>query len=210
MKILNLYAGIGGNRKLWGDEHDVTAVEWSPEILAVYRELYPNDTVIAQDAHRYLLEHYAEFDFIWSSPPCPSHSHIRKELAMKRKKGEWFTQNKPIFPDMKLYEEILFLQGYFNGKYAVENVRSWYKPLIQPQEIGKHYFWTNFYIRPLEKESRKHMTLIKSLEEYKGFNLSKYKNIGRKDVILRNCTEPELGLHILNAATKTTKQGVLL
>ena len=22
MKILNLYAGIGGNRKLWGDEHD--------------------------------------------------------------------------------------------------------------------------------------------------------------------------------------------
>lgn len=29
MKILNLYAGIGGNRKLWtpnGDEHDITAV----------------------------------------------------------------------------------------------------------------------------------------------------------------------------------------
>lgn len=24
MKILNLYAGIGGNRKLWGDEHEIT------------------------------------------------------------------------------------------------------------------------------------------------------------------------------------------
>lgn len=27
MKILNLYAGIGGNRKLWGDDHEVTVVE---------------------------------------------------------------------------------------------------------------------------------------------------------------------------------------
>ena len=27
LKILNLYAGIGGNRKLWGNEHDITAVE---------------------------------------------------------------------------------------------------------------------------------------------------------------------------------------
>jgi hypothetical protein len=27
MKILNLYAGIGGNRKLWGDEHEIVAVE---------------------------------------------------------------------------------------------------------------------------------------------------------------------------------------
>ena len=30
MRILNLYAGIGGNRKLWGEEHEVTAVE--PEV----------------------------------------------------------------------------------------------------------------------------------------------------------------------------------
>lgn len=27
MKILNLYAGIGGNRKLWPDDHEITAVE---------------------------------------------------------------------------------------------------------------------------------------------------------------------------------------
>ena len=32
MKILNLYAGIGGNRKLWGDGHDITAVQLVPEI----------------------------------------------------------------------------------------------------------------------------------------------------------------------------------
>lgn len=32
MKILNLYCGIGGNRKLWGDEHEITAVEWDSNI----------------------------------------------------------------------------------------------------------------------------------------------------------------------------------
>lgn len=32
MKILNLYCGIGGNRKSWGKDHDITAVEINPEI----------------------------------------------------------------------------------------------------------------------------------------------------------------------------------
>jgi len=32
MKVLNLYAGIGGNRKLWPDECEVTAVENNEEI----------------------------------------------------------------------------------------------------------------------------------------------------------------------------------
>lgn len=74
MKILNLYAGIGGNRKLWGDEHDITAVEFDERIAAIYQDLYPNDTVIVGDAHQYLLDHYSEFDFIGASPPCPTHS----------------------------------------------------------------------------------------------------------------------------------------
>ena len=26
MKILNLYAGVGGNRKLWSSEHEITAI----------------------------------------------------------------------------------------------------------------------------------------------------------------------------------------
>ncbi len=32
MNILNLYAGIGGNRKLWGSTHKITAVESNPII----------------------------------------------------------------------------------------------------------------------------------------------------------------------------------
>ena len=74
MKILNLYAGIGGNRKLWDNNHEVTAVEINKEVSEAYKNLFPNDTVIVSDAHEYLLDHYKEYDFIWSSPPCPSRS----------------------------------------------------------------------------------------------------------------------------------------
>ncbi len=94
MKILNLYAGIGGNRKLWGDGHEITAVENNAKIAAVYQDFFPNDKVIVGDAHEYLLEHYEEFDFIWSSPPCPTHSRINFSNG-----GRW----KVKYPDMKLY-----------------------------------------------------------------------------------------------------------
>ena len=58
MKILNLYAGIGGNRKLWGEEHEITAIENVQEIADIYQEFFPNDRVIVTDAHDYLLKHF--------------------------------------------------------------------------------------------------------------------------------------------------------
>lgn len=64
MKILNLYAGIGGNRKLWGEDNEVTAIEYDENIAKIYQENFPNDKVIVTDAHEYLLEHFREFDFI--------------------------------------------------------------------------------------------------------------------------------------------------
>lgn len=97
MKALNLYAGVGGNRKLWGGV-EVTAVEFNPSIAAAYQDLYPNDTVIVGDAHQYLLDHYHEFDFIWASPPCQSHSRARYIVA----KSDYEQKNvQPIYPDMK-------------------------------------------------------------------------------------------------------------
>ena len=195
MKILNLYCGIGGNRKLWGDKYEVTAVEINPKIAKIYQDFFPKDKVIITDAHKYLEKHFEKFNFIWSSPPCPSHSHIRKELAVMT------GQNKAIYPDMKLYEEILLLQGYFKGKYVIENVRSWYKPLIEPQEINKHYFWANFIIPNMKKTSRCHMGTIDALQKRKGFNLSKYKGIDKRK-LLRNCVEPETGLHIFKESLK--------
>ena len=128
MKVLNLYACLGGNRLLW-DNCEVTAVELDKELARLYQERFPNDKVIVADAHQYLLDHYQEFDFIWSSPPCPSHSRARF----------WNTKAKRIYPDLKLYEEILFLDTHFSGKYVVENVIPYYKPLIAAKKKRKTF-----------------------------------------------------------------------
>lgn len=68
MKVLNLYAGLGGNRKLW-QGCKVTAVERDEKIAKIYQKNNPNDEVIIADAHEYLRDNYMNFDFIWSSPP---------------------------------------------------------------------------------------------------------------------------------------------
>ena len=197
MKILNLYSGIGGNRKLWGNKHRVTAVEYDPDIAKIYQDFFPNDTVIVDDAHKYLEEHFAEFDFIWSSPPCPTHSRMNFLL---KEKG-----TKMRFPNMKLYEEILFLQHFFKGKYVVENVRSYYEPLIKPQALQSHFFWANFDI-PDTGLSRKKVrndkgqTLAVKMEQ-QGFQIQNFYNYKKdKRTLLNNCIEPELGKHILDSA----------
>jgi len=202
MKILNLYAGIGGNRKLWGDDHEITAVEYKQEIADIYHDFFPKDTMVVGDAHQYLLKHFEEYDFIWSSPPCPTHSLVRKNFVGKN--------NKPVFPDMKLYEGILFLQHYFKGKFCVENVKSFYKPLVSYQEMENHYFWTNFLISSLKTgKDREHYGTIGVLEDRKGFSLSKYKNVDKR-LALKNCVEPELGKHILDCALGKQKQKSLI
>ena len=208
LKILNLYAGIGGNRKLWGDDHDITAVEIDPRIAKIYQDFFPKDKVIVADAHQFLLEHFSEYDFIWSSPPCPSHSKLRKTFSCSVGGGA-----KPVYPDMKLYEEILLLQGYYNGKYCIENVIGWYKPLISPQEIQRHYFWTNFWITPTEKIESDSINIggrgeedneqIERLQNKFQFNLADYKI--DKRLALRNCVQPELGLYIFQEAFREYK-----
>ena len=182
MKILNLYSGIGGNRKLWGNEHKITAVEFNEKIADKYMQLYPNDNVIVSDAHEYLLDHYKEFDFIWTSPPCQSHSTTN-----------YFTQHirkRPVYPSMKLYEEIIFLDNFYKGKYCVENVVSYYEPLVKPIKIGRHYLWSNFNI-PLIKQPKDDIgTMIKGHPN----------RANLKPLEERNAVNSELGLHVLNQA----------
>lgn len=196
LKILNLYAGIGGNRKLWTGDIMVTAVENNESIAAIYKEFFPNDNVIVADAHQYLLEHFEEFDFIWSSPPCPTHSRMRKISP------GCGNQNEPIYPDMKLYEEILFLQGYFKGKWVVENTKSWYNPLILPYEVGSHYYWSSFPIPDKKDGCREHDSTNEVLSKRKGFDIKKFKVDVDKKKILRNYVEPEMGLYVFNCAFK--------
>ena len=194
MRVLNLYAGIGGNRKLWTDV-EVTAIELNPQIAKVYQDFFPKDKVIVADAHQYLLDHFKEFEFIWSSPPCPSHSRAR----------QWNVQRKnikKIYPDMSLYQEIIFLKHHYKGKWVIENVIPYYKPLIPAQICGRHLFWANFRIKNIRIEKKFFKDCFSKLQEIYGFDIRKYHIGQRKDQILRNCVLPELGLHILNESKK--------
>lgn len=207
MKVLNLYAGIGGNRKLWGG-YEVTAVELDPDIAAVYQALYPEDTVIVADAHQYLLDHYQEYDFIWSSPPCPTHSQIRYNLGHKADRK--YAKVKAIYPDMALYQEIILLNYYFNGKWVVENTIPYYEALIAGVKSGGHIWWANFHIPDIQHGSRGHRDgTVESLQERKLTDLSKF-DIKDKRKLLRNAVEPETGLLVLNASQQELKQGILI
>lgn len=208
MRVLNLYAGIGGNRKLWED-CEVTAIEKNEEIARLYQIQFPKDKVIITDAHKYLLEHYSEFDFIWSSFPCTTHTRMNVNFSLIR------------YPDLGLYQEIIFLHSFFKGKYCVENVIPYYTliiPEVPVQQFQRHLFWANFKIRTTDKRNppkqiqniiaqktkRKRKTydgdIIKICQSHYGFDLSSIKIKTRKDAILRNCVAPEIGESIFNCA----------
>ena len=215
MKILNLYAGIGGNRYLWGDDHEITAVELDPNIAEVYKDFYPNDEVIVGDAHVHLEHNYEAYDFIWSSPPCTTHTRINKNFGFVR------------YADLKLYQEIIFLKTWFKGKFCVENVIPYYgqngliMPDLIPQLHGRHLFWCNFKIPTTDRRNPE--------KQMQQFNAQKKINkvfIKDDDVeslaakigmpvidkkiyvngnnspgqLYRNCVKPELGKMILDCA----------
>lgn len=193
-RILNLYAGIGGNRKLWSNEHQITAVEYDAKIAAIYKDLYPNDEVVVGDAHEYLLSHHNEYDFIWSSPPCQSHSSFRYNINVR------FRGTQPKYPDMTLYEEILFLQYHSSAKWVVENVVPYYEPFLEPRKINRHLYWANFELPQLPELKEKLRTAqIAELEQLHDVNLKQYK-LPNKRQVLRNCVHYEVGNEILKAA----------
>lgn len=204
LKVLNLYAGIGGNRKLW-KEVEVTAVEKNPEIAKMYQHFFPQDHVIVGDAHKYLLENVRNFDFIWSSPPCPTHSRIYRVSVDNPNKAF------PIkYPDMRLYQEIILLKHFCKSPWIVENVNGYYEPLITPKVISRHYLWSNYNLHmynfnPPNVSHGKHGYLC---EAY-GFDLDQFKFYrSRKDQVIRNCVVPELGKHLFDCAFKKVQKGV--
>jgi DNA (cytosine-5)-methyltransferase 1 len=199
MKILNLYACLGGNRYKWNEvkeDIEVTAVEWDEELAKLYQERFPNDTVIVADAHQYLLDHYKEFDFIWSSPPCPTHSRLvtsnKNKIKMK-------------YPDMKLYQEVIFLDNFFKGKYVVENVIPFYTPLIPSNKRGRHLYWTNFNL-PNDINERPPIGIsqgineVKRLCEFHDYDFYKYKGKQPTNKIARNLVDYKAGKTIFETA----------
>jgi DNA (cytosine-5)-methyltransferase 1 len=197
VKVLNLYACLGGNRYKWDEVADiqVTAVELDPEAARLYQERFPSDTVIIGDAHQYLLDHYKEYDFIWSSPPCPTHSkarHARRETT------------KPVYPDMCLYQQVIFLQHNFNGKYVIENVVPYYQPLVEGQKRGRHIYWANFVL-PYDLGERGVGIMagkdeVTAWSEFHDYDFRKYKGEQRLDKMARNLVDYEVGKTILQTA----------
>jgi DNA (cytosine-5)-methyltransferase 1 len=193
VKILNLYACLGGNRYKWGDDHDITAVERDEELARLYQERFPSDKVIVADAHQYLLDHYKEYDFIWSSPPCPTHSRAR--FARRN-------TTTAVYPDMKLYQEILFLDKWFEGKYVIENVIPYYDPLIPAKKRGRHLYWTNFNL-PNNLNERKASIMESNNEvekwcEFHDYDFRKYKGKQSIQKVARNLVDYEAGKTILD------------
>lgn len=194
MKVLNLYSGLGGNRELWVG-CDVTSVEYDDAIAEVYKAKFPYDEVVVGDALSYVREHFAEYDFIWASPPCPTHGQYRHNVGVI---GKGFA---PVIPEMtSLYGLIVFLQTYHRGVWVVENVKPYYAPLIEPTfELQRHLFWANFHAAKRELKKAEIRSKNK-LDDFDGAELVKASRIKNKRQTLRNCVDPELGLHVFDAA----------
>ena len=204
-KVLNLYACLGGNRLKWdlvakeaGIEIEVTAVELDDELARLYQERFPNDIVIVADAHQYLLDQFKEFDFIWTSPPCPSHSGIRWKAKYKL---------DAIYPEMSLYQEIILLDKWFDGKYVVENVIPYYEPLIPAKKRGRHLYWTNFNLPNSINERKDANGLMDGAKdevnkwcEFHDYDFYKYNGEQRRDKIARNLVDYEAGRTIFETA----------
>jgi len=207
--VLNLYACLGGNRYKWdevakeaGVSLEVTAVELDPECARLYAERFPNDKVIIADAHEYLLNNYKNFDFIWSSPPCPTHSRARGYNPKVETK----------YPDMNLYQEIILLQtvskgedARFKGKFVIENVIPYYEPLIPAHKRHRHLYWTNFLLPNILSE-RKGVKIGKVEKEvdqwckFHDYNFKKYKGKQPLNKIARNLVDYEAGKTIFQTA----------
>jgi DNA (cytosine-5)-methyltransferase 1 len=204
MKILNLYACLGGNRYKWNEvksDIEVTAIELDPELAKLYQERFPNDKVIVADAHQYLLDYFDDFDFVWTSPPCPTHSRLNSMIIKNT--------SKVRYPDMKLYEEIIILKKWFKGKFVVENVVPYYEPLIQGVKRDRHIYWTNFHL-PNDLGDRKKIDLnkisCKELQKFHKINLENYKGKQSKLKIARNLVDYEAGKTIFQTALGIIKK----
>lgn len=195
MKVLNLFAGLGGNRKFWNDvakekgiNIEVTAVEFDPEIAKAYAKRYPNDNVIVGDAWGYGAKNYLDFDFIWASPPCQTHSrlNIANNIRNDRTKR---------LPDFRLYELIVYLKYFCKKAFVVENVVPFYEPLIKPTaEIGRHYFWANFDLFFLHNSNFRIVTKTK-IGDFMDLDLNEFK-IKNKRQAIRNEVDYEIGKKI--------------
>lgn len=208
MKVLNLYAGLGGNRRNWPDYLEITNVEIEEKLCEELRINFPHDSTIQGDALEYLKQNYSDFDFIWASPPCQSHSRINRINSSKYHRHDYI--------DPSLYQIIIFLQENFKGGYIVENVIPYYGLAFSPVIYGRHAFWSNFDIQCLNWIPPTFNLFdmpLKALQKHFKITTSKNMYIGDSHdpkQPYRNAVEPELGGLILERFLKKSVQLSLL
>ena len=210
MRILNLYAGLGGNRGSW-DNHEVTSVEFNPKIADMYCKRFPNDEVVIQDVFTFLRDknnNLDDYQFIWASPPCQSHSQLQMFNPSKDTRS-------PIPDTTSIYGLFTWLNYNFSHSYVIENVQPYYVPhQKQTVKLGRHLFWANFPIKP-KNFNQKFLETIRgdnpgsfSEEEYqfhvKRLKLSIISDDLKKEfkgkklrTVIRNCIDPRVGKYIL-------------
>ena len=131
---------------------------------------------------------------------------FKKKIKSLKKNKDNYKKN---YADMKLYQEILFLKHYFNGKYVVENVIPYYEPLISAKKRGRHLYWTNFNLP--NKIGRNNVdnfskTDIESLSNYHDYNFRKYKGKQSIGKVGRNLVDYEAGKTIFETALGIIKK----
>ena len=146
LKILDLFCGLGGVARGFqtflienGIDFEYYAIDVDDRILKAHKVLNPRSIVIKRDAYSFSDEELCNYDFIWASPPCETHSIV----------GTW-RRKISVDPDMRLYELIDRL--YDLGKpFVVENVKPYYKPPIRPtSRANRHVLWSNLEIPPIK------------------------------------------------------------
>jgi len=177
----------------------VTAVEYKKDVLETYGQLFPTDELVHGDAIEYLENNFEQFDFIWASPPCPTHSKMRKF-------GVSIGQVKPVLPDMTLYGIIVFLKTFFKGLWCVENVNPYYIPLIKPSvALGRHSFWTNYNVPEMNfvydvLKIQGEKGIVRNNKPTPMSELVENKKLKNKKLAIDNCVDSEIGKYLLECA----------
>lgn len=211
-KILNLFAGFGGNRSSWKNVQ-VDAVEIEPEIAKIYKKRFPEDQVFVQDVDSFLRDknnNLEDYDLIWASPPCTTHSQMQKFPRSET--------TRIAIPRMdQIYGLMIWFPRNYSGKWVIENVQPYYiAPIPRTVFIDRHYFWANF---PIKKTTFRNGTnwkhgkiggimrkpislLIKELDltpvlaDIKATFGRHTKK--RYEQVIRNCVDPKVGKYILD------------
>ena len=152
MRVLDLYAGLGGTdkgiRKVAAEKNieiDYYAIEIDPIICQAHKKNNPETNVICADVKDW-LDKVTEFDFVWASPPCQSHSKLNKTNEGKGL--------EPRLIDWDLWHLIDFLSRK-QTKYVVENVKPYYICPFKPNfSLDRHYFWTNLKLVPFTYQKK--------------------------------------------------------